>query len=62
MTSTFGPRFKARIEIRAPEPLPAAIVRAAGRELTTPSEYTRRAIIEKLQADGINPLEAGHKP
>lgn len=49
-------RFPSRIEIRAPKALPEALSVAASQQMTTPSEYVRRALIEKLQADGIDPL------
>ena len=49
-------RFPARMEIRAPESLPGAVALAARRKMTTPSEYSRQAIIDRLRADGIDPL------
>jgi hypothetical protein len=47
-------RFPAFLRIRAPEKLPAAVSVAAERKLTTPSEYARQAIIERLKADGFS--------
>jgi len=41
--------------------LTSAIRRAADRELTSPSEYIRRALVEKLRADGIDPAAYGPK-
>ena len=45
----------ARYEIRLQSTLLPAIQRAAEREFTSPAEFIRRAIVEKLQADGISP-------
>jgi hypothetical protein len=42
------------IQLLAPPTLTAALKEAAAREMTTTSEYTRRALIEKLRADGID--------
>jgi hypothetical protein len=38
------------LQVLAPLNLTAAVKEAAARELTTASEYTRRALIEKLRA------------
>ena len=43
------------LQILAPSSLTAAIKAAAAREMTTASEYSRRALIERLRADGIDP-------
>jgi hypothetical protein len=45
------------IHLVAPWSLTAAINAAAARELTTKSEYVRRAVIERLRVDGINPSQ-----
>jgi hypothetical protein len=42
---------------RAPVALRNAMERAAEREMTTQSEWMRRAIIQKLRADGIDPTQ-----
>jgi hypothetical protein len=47
-------RFPSYIRIRTPERLPDAIAVVANRKLTTSSEYVRRAVIEKLKADGLD--------
>jgi hypothetical protein len=43
------------LHVRVPQSLTSAIRDAAERELMSPSEYTRRALVEKLRADGIDP-------
>jgi hypothetical protein len=43
------------LQILAPESLTAAIKAAAAHELTTTSEYTRRALIAQLRIDGFDP-------
>jgi hypothetical protein len=52
-------RFSAYIRIRTPERLPDAIAVVAGRKMTTSSEYVRRAVIEKLRADGLDVEKSG---
>jgi hypothetical protein len=47
-------RFSRYIQFRAPEKLPDAIAVVADRKMTTSSEYVRRAVIEKLKADGLD--------
>jgi hypothetical protein len=49
-----GTRFSAYIRIRTPQVLPDAIAVVADRKMTTSSEYVRRAVIEKLKADGLD--------
>jgi len=49
------PCFPSRLEIRVPESLPYAVAIAADRGLTTTSEYARRAIVNQLRADGVDP-------
>ena len=41
------------IKARAPAVLREAMERAAKQELTTASEWMRRAILQKLRADGV---------
>jgi hypothetical protein len=43
------------IHLVAPSSLTAAIREAATRELTSNSEYVRRAVIERLRSDGVDP-------
>jgi hypothetical protein len=43
------------IQVLAPWSLRAALKEASARELTSISEYTRRALIAKLRADGLDP-------
>ena len=47
-------RFIHRLEIRAPKALPDAVAIAAGAQMTTGSEYVRRALLKQLAADGID--------
>jgi hypothetical protein len=42
------------LRVRAPQMLIDAVTRAADEQLTTPSEYIRRAIIACLRSDGID--------
>lgn len=44
--------------VRCPLSLPAAIERAAEREMTTLSGYVRTAVIKQLRRDGFDPSEA----
>jgi hypothetical protein len=47
-------RFSQRLVTRVPAGLPAAIEIAARRALTAPAEWTRRALIGALAADGVH--------
>jgi hypothetical protein len=47
-------RFTDSLRIRCPASLPVAIDTAAARKLMTASEYVRRCVIERLEADGID--------
>jgi hypothetical protein len=49
-------RFSKRLFVRCPPALPAAVDIAARRALMSPSEYVRRSIIDRLKADGIDPM------
>jgi len=49
--------FKARLQVRCPPTLPAAIEKAACGQLMSSSEYVRRSVIERLKADGIDPAQ-----
>jgi hypothetical protein len=46
-------RFRTAIQILAPTSLRSAVQEAAARELTTVSEYTRRALVARLRQDGV---------
>lgn len=48
-------RFTDRMFVRCPPSLPAAIDKAASRQLMSASEYIRRSVIDRLRADGIEP-------
>jgi hypothetical protein len=50
------------IQVLAPWSLRAAIKEASARELTSVSEYTRRALIEKLRAAGLDPRQFAPDP
>ena len=43
------------VQVLVPESLTAAIKEAAAHELTSHSEYVRRAVIERLRSDGHDP-------
>ena len=43
------------LHVLAPRSLTDAVKAAAARELTSNSEYVRRAVIARLRADGIDP-------
>ena len=42
------------LRLRTPASLTTAIREAAARDMTTASEYVRRAVIQKLSVDGID--------
>ena len=46
-------RYPTRISVRVPAAVACALEEAASRELTSPSEYTRRALIRAIKADGV---------
>jgi len=54
-SSQAGHSGSVQIKARAPVALRNAMERAAEREMTTQSEWMRRAIIQKLRADGFDP-------
>jgi hypothetical protein len=43
------------LQLQAPPALAAAVKFAADREMTTISEFVRRALIDRLRSDGIDP-------
>jgi hypothetical protein len=59
-TSAASGRYRDRLTLRVPLGLPQAIEAAATRQLTSPAEYVRRALLGALNADGIR-LEADGK-
>lgn len=46
------------VRVRCPESLVKAVAKGAAKQMMTESEYVRRAMIEKLQADGIKISDA----
>jgi hypothetical protein len=46
-------RFDTLRQVRTPAELVHAIDKTANRELVTRSDYVRRAVIERLRADGV---------
>jgi uncharacterized membrane protein len=53
---------KNSLHVRAPWSLTSAIREAAEREMTTTSEYARRAILAQLRSDGIDPAAYSPAP
>ena len=47
-------RFTDTITLRCPPRVTALVDRAAEQKLMKPSEYVRRAVIERLAADGLD--------
>jgi hypothetical protein len=43
------------LHVLAPKSLATAVKEAARRDLTTSSEYIRRALVERLRNEGIDP-------
>jgi hypothetical protein len=52
-----APKFQKLVQFRAPESLSDAIDAAAKRNCQSKSEYVRRSVIERLQANGIDPAQ-----
>ena len=48
-------RFQKDLHIRTQEELIAAVTLAADKNLTTPSEYIRQAIMDRLKLDDLDP-------
>jgi hypothetical protein len=46
------------IQVLVPSSISAAIREAAAHELTSHSEYVRRALIERLRSDGVLPARS----
>ena len=53
-TATCIGRYPDRLTLRVPLGLPQAIEAAARRQLTTPPEYVRRALLQALKGDGVH--------
>jgi hypothetical protein len=47
-------RYPARLSLRVPHEIPAAVEEVARIHFTSPSEYIRRAVIAALRADGVS--------
>ena len=47
-------QYDTLIQLRAPADLVETIDKTATRNLVTRSDYVRRAVIERLRADGVN--------
>ena len=48
-------RYSALLQLRVQPALPRDIDEAAAKQFTTPSEYVRRSLFDRLKADGIDP-------
>ena len=55
MPAAVATEFSERLKFRCPPALVQMVEQAATREMTSTSEYLRRAALEKLRADGIAP-------
>jgi hypothetical protein len=53
--------MNASLHVLAPESLTAAVKAAAARDLTTASEYVRRAVVERLRSDGVDPARLARR-
>jgi hypothetical protein len=53
--SDAGRYYSDRLTLRVQPALPQAIERAAAKQFTTPCEYIRRSLIDRLRLDGIDP-------
>jgi hypothetical protein len=51
--------YPARLRLRTPKGLPAAIEMAARHRHTTPAEYARQALLRSIEADGVRLLPDG---
>jgi hypothetical protein len=49
----FTNRYPARMTLRVPSEIVAAVGEVAGAQFTSPSEYIRRAVLAALRADGV---------
>jgi hypothetical protein len=46
------PRFPERLQFRCPPVLSETLAAAVDKEMTTASDYVRRAVVSRLRADG----------
>lgn len=46
-------RFDTLLQVRTPAALVDAVDKTASKELVTRSDYLRRAVLERLRADGV---------
>ncbi|QDM15175.1 hypothetical protein FNL53_03760 [Tardiphaga sp. vice278] len=51
--------FKKLVQFRVPESFSDAIDSAAHKQLQSKSEYLRRCVIDRLEADGVDPRALG---
>ena len=51
-------RFSGTLKVRCPARITPLIDRAAQRKCMTPSEYIRRSVLDRLEADGFDLAEA----
>jgi hypothetical protein len=51
--------YPEKMRLRLPRGMPEALALAAGQHHTTPAEWTRRALLRSLEADGVC-LRDGH--
>jgi len=58
MAKTKRRPFSADLHIRVPEVLTEAVGHAADKKMTTPSEYIRQAILDRLKSDNVAPRDA----
>jgi hypothetical protein len=49
---TGTPRFPERLQFRCPPALTATLAAATDKEMTTASDYVRRAVVSRLREDG----------
>lgn len=49
--------YPATLQIKVPGALPDAIRVAADRNLMSPSEFVRRALVDRLRAEGFDPAQ-----
>jgi hypothetical protein len=47
----------AHLHVLAPSALVEAVKEAAMREMTNTSEYVRRTLLQRLRADGLDPVQ-----
>ena len=51
--SQMSERFDTLLQVRTPAALVDAVDKTASKELVTRSDYVRRAVLERLRADGV---------